>query len=118
MRSCLLSVARTFFLTDLPCAGVVRSFCRNKTDLAKQLGELKDDLLKLRVQKIAGGSAAKLTKMFVPLTFQSEVELGNADRLVNVNFAFSVLQKCSPQINRQGVDRDEPKVSTTPSRVL
>lgn len=116
MRNCLLSVARTLFLTDLPCAGVVRSFCRNKTDLAKQLGELKDDLLKLRVQKIAGGSAAKLTKMFVPLTFQSEVELGNADRLVNI--AFSVLQKCSPQINRQGVDRDEPKVSTTPSRVL
>jgi hypothetical protein len=40
-------------------------FCRNKGDLAKQLAELKHDLLTLRVQKIAGGSAAKLTKMFV-----------------------------------------------------
>jgi hypothetical protein len=36
---------------------------RNKTDLLKQLGELKTELLSLRVQKIAGGSAAKLTKM-------------------------------------------------------
>ena len=42
-------------------------FCRNKGDLAKQLAELKHDLLTLRVQKIAGGSAAKLTKMFVLL---------------------------------------------------
>jgi len=33
--------------------------------LVKQLAELKGDLLTLRVQKIAGGSAAKLTKMFV-----------------------------------------------------
>ena len=43
----------------------VRSFCRGKNDLIKQLAELKHDLLTLRVQKIAGGSAAKLTKMFV-----------------------------------------------------
>ena len=42
-------------------------FCRTKNDLIKQLAELKGDLLTLRVQKIAGGSAAKLTKMFVPL---------------------------------------------------
>ena len=40
--------------------------CRTKNDLIKQLAELKGDLLTLRVQKIAGGSAAKLTKMFVP----------------------------------------------------
>ena len=34
-------------------------------DLSKQLLEVKRELLDLRVQKIAGGSAAKLTKMFV-----------------------------------------------------
>ena len=36
---------------------------RSKNDLAKQLVELKTELAQLRVQKIAGGSAAKLTKM-------------------------------------------------------
>jgi large subunit ribosomal protein L35e len=36
---------------------------RSKNDLAKQLGELKQELLTLRVQKIAGGAASKLTKM-------------------------------------------------------
>ncbi|CEL63661.1 60S ribosomal protein L35-3 OS=Arabidopsis thaliana GN=RPL35C PE=1 SV=1 [Rhizoctonia solani AG-1 IB] len=36
---------------------------KSKADLSKQLGELKDDLLKLRVQKVAGGSSAKLTKI-------------------------------------------------------
>lgn len=39
---------------------------KNKADLTKQLGELKQELLSLRVQKVAGGSAAKLTKMCVP----------------------------------------------------
>jgi ribosomal protein L29 len=38
---------------------------RSKNDLLKQLQELKQELLTLRVQKIAGGSAAKLTKMWV-----------------------------------------------------
>ena len=38
---------------------------RSKNDLAKQLVELKNELLDLRVQKIAGGSASKLTKMCV-----------------------------------------------------
>ena len=33
--------------------------------MSKQLVELKNELLTLRVQKIAGGSAAKLTKMYV-----------------------------------------------------
>lgn len=37
--------------------------CRSKNDLSKQLSELKNELLTLRVQKIAGGSAAKLTRM-------------------------------------------------------
>jgi hypothetical protein len=36
---------------------------RSKADLAKQLTDLKDELLKLRVQQVAGGSSAKLTKM-------------------------------------------------------
>lgn len=38
---------------------------RNKNDLVKQLAELKGELQSLRVQKIAGGSAAKLTRMCV-----------------------------------------------------
>jgi len=38
---------------------------RSKNDLSKQLVDLKSELLALRVQKIAGGSAAKLTKMCV-----------------------------------------------------
>lgn len=39
---------------------------RSKNDLSKQLVELKQELLQLRVQKITGGGAAsKLTKMYV-----------------------------------------------------
>ncbi len=38
---------------------------RSKNDLSKQLLDLKNELLTLRVQKIAGGSASKLTKMCV-----------------------------------------------------
>lgn len=82
--------------------------------MAKQLSELKEDLLKLRVQKIAGGSAAKLTKMFVSLTPKSEMEF----REMLIIFAFSTLQQCSPEIDRSGVDRDQPKVSTKPPGVL
>ncbi|GJE83996.1 ribosomal protein L29 [Phanerochaete sordida] len=36
---------------------------KSKNDLSKQLSELKNELLSLRVQKIAGGSAAKLTRI-------------------------------------------------------
>ncbi|THH19769.1 hypothetical protein EW146_g1451 [Bondarzewia mesenterica] len=36
---------------------------KSKNDLTKQLNELKNELLTLRVQKIAGGSASKLTKI-------------------------------------------------------
>jgi len=36
---------------------------KSKNDLSKQLIELKNELLTLRVQKIAGGSASKLTKI-------------------------------------------------------
>jgi large subunit ribosomal protein L35e len=38
---------------------------KSKNDLSKQLQELKGELLSLRVQKIAGGSASKLTKINV-----------------------------------------------------
>jgi len=56
---------------------------KNKADLAKQLGELKTELGQLRTQKIAGGSASKLTKMCVYSfgTFVDlELALGNCDR--------------------------------------
>ncbi|KAK7695817.1 60S ribosomal protein L35 [Cerrena zonata] len=36
---------------------------KSKNDLSKQLVELKTELQSLRVQKIAGGSASKLTKI-------------------------------------------------------
>jgi len=36
---------------------------KSKTDLAKQLSELKGELLNLRVQKISSGSAAKVTRI-------------------------------------------------------
>lgn len=38
---------------------------KNKEDLKKQLDELKSELSQLRVQKITGGAASKLTKMYV-----------------------------------------------------
>ena len=46
---------------------------KSKNDLAKQLVELKNELLDLRVQKIAGGSASKLTKMCVVLHSSSSI---------------------------------------------
>ncbi|CAG8476212.1 9611_t:CDS:2 [Diversispora eburnea] len=36
---------------------------KNKNELEKQLDELKQDLATLKVQKIAGGAASKLTKL-------------------------------------------------------
>jgi hypothetical protein len=74
--SSLRSPTGTSPLTDPPCA-IVRSVCRNKGDLGKQLNELKKELSGLRVQKISGGSTNKVTKMFV----SSHLERGNADRL-------------------------------------
>ena len=38
---------------------------KNKHDLKKQLDDLKSELGQLRVQKISGGAASKLTRMFV-----------------------------------------------------
>jgi ribosomal protein L29 len=46
---------------------------KNKADLAKQLGELKTELGQLRTQKIAGGSASKLTKMCVHSVAEGEL---------------------------------------------
>ena len=37
---------------------------KNKEDLKKQLEELKQELVQLRTQKIAGGASSKLTKMY------------------------------------------------------
>jgi large subunit ribosomal protein L35e len=36
---------------------------KNKAELTKQLEELKQELASLKVQKVAGGSSSKLTKM-------------------------------------------------------
>lgn len=38
---------------------------KNRDDLTKQLEELQIELGQLRVQKIAGGAASKLTRMYV-----------------------------------------------------
>lgn len=91
-------------------------FDRNKADLTKQLAELKHDLLTLRVQKIAGGSAAKLTKMFVPLALWSGMKLGNTDDAAD--FALLISQQCRSQVHCPGDDCNQPKGPTTPSRVL
>ena len=54
-------------MTDLrQSSGKVRTgqlWTKSKEDLKKQLNELKLELGQLRVQKIAGGAASKLTKM-------------------------------------------------------
>lgn len=46
---------------------ILHCMYRSKNDLNKQLQELKQELLQLRVQRIAGGSASKLTKMCVQM---------------------------------------------------
>lgn len=38
---------------------------KNKDELQKQLDELKQELVQLRTQKIAGGAGSKLNKMYV-----------------------------------------------------
>lgn len=42
---------------------------KNKEDLKKQLEELKQELIQLRTQKIAGGASSKLTKMYGRFSF-------------------------------------------------
>ena len=51
---------------------------KGKEDLKKQLGELKTELGQLRTQKIAGGAAAKLTKMYES-PFEFEATSGISD---------------------------------------
>ncbi len=41
---------------------------KDKSELKKQLDDLKQELVQLRTQKIAGGASSKLTKMFVAYT--------------------------------------------------
>ena len=45
----------------------------SKADLTKQLEDLKQQLASLRVQKVAGGSASKLTRMYIPLPSQGHL---------------------------------------------
>ena len=40
---------------------------KSKSDLEKQLEELKTELAALRVAKVTGGAASKLSKMYAPL---------------------------------------------------
>ncbi|GAW05326.1 ribosomal protein l35 [Lentinula edodes] len=55
------------YLQDPPTMpGKVKAYelqSKSKNDLSKQLTELKTELLALRVQKVVGGSASKLTKI-------------------------------------------------------
>lgn len=49
-------------------SGKVKAFellSKNKTDLMKQLDELKQELHTLKVQQIAGGSSGKVAQMSV-----------------------------------------------------
>ena len=47
------------------CRMAQLTVCRNKQDLLEQLNELKTELASLRVNKVTGGNASKLTKMYV-----------------------------------------------------
>ncbi len=42
---------------------------KGKEELLKQLEELKNELAQLKVAKVSGGPASKLTKMCVPIAF-------------------------------------------------
>ncbi|KAI5800089.1 ribosomal L29 protein-domain-containing protein [Geopyxis carbonaria] len=47
----------------MPGVKAAQLWPKTKEDLAKQLDELKNELVQLRVQKIAGGASSKLTKI-------------------------------------------------------
>jgi large subunit ribosomal protein L35e len=52
---------------DVQSTGKVKAaqlWGKNKDDLKKQLDELKQELVQLRTQKIAGGAQSKLNKMY------------------------------------------------------
>ncbi|KAA8913323.1 50S ribosomal protein L35e [Sphaerosporella brunnea] len=50
-------------ITILPGVKAAQLWSKSKEDLTKQLDELKNELVNLRVQKIAGGASSKLTKI-------------------------------------------------------
>jgi ribosomal protein L29 len=75
---------------------------KNKEDLSKQLKELKTELGQLRTQKIAGGSASKLTKMYV-LSLSSISTLQAGGRKGHQQAANEIpLQPRSPKVSRKG----------------
>ncbi|TGZ82205.1 hypothetical protein EX30DRAFT_340089 [Ascodesmis nigricans] len=47
----------------MPGVKAAQLWTKNKEDLTKQLDELKNELVNLRVQKVVGGNSAKLTKI-------------------------------------------------------
>jgi ribosomal protein L29 len=49
---------------------------KNKDDLRKQLDELKQELVQLRTQKIAGGASSKLNKMYETHTHTHKAHIG------------------------------------------
>jgi len=46
---------------------------KNKQDLLKQLDEMKSELASLRVAKVTGGAASKLSKMYAVASAQTSV---------------------------------------------
>jgi ribosomal protein L29 len=81
---------------------------KKKEDLSKQLGELKLELGQLRTQKIAGGSASKLTKMCVfytqtDFTIQPKAKQQQIGWNMNANGVY--LQPRSPKVDRQSPHR-------------
>ncbi|CAD6574083.1 MAG: Pre-mRNA-splicing factor slt11 [Tremellales sp. Tagirdzhanova-0007] len=61
----------------------IRAFelqAKGKADLLQQLTELKTELASLRVQKIAGGNASKLTKMAYENSQLGKTDVGNSVR--------------------------------------
>lgn len=82
------------------------SFIRSKNDLAKQLADLKHELLVLRVQKIAGGAASKLTKMYVRSFICKDFE---TDLFV---------QQRRTQVRRTGTHRNQSESTSKPPRIL
>ena len=71
--------------------GTYMGYHRSKNDLSKLLVELKQELLTLRVQKIAGGSVAKLTKMcacrFCCISQYSQRAIGSCSNTVRKSIA-------------------------------
>ncbi|KAF9431581.1 60S ribosomal protein L35 [Entomortierella beljakovae] len=67
LNLCSYSNVQTTSLVDLPSMmAPVKAYelrTKNKAELTKQLEELKGELASLKVQKVAGGSASKLTKI-------------------------------------------------------